>query len=34
VLLGPTTGELAFAVLTDNSTVDPGPGVTADDLFR
>jgi len=34
VLLGPTTGELAFAVLTDNSTVDPGPGVTAADLFR
>jgi pilus assembly protein CpaB len=34
VLLSQTTGELAFAVLTDNSTVDPGPGVTAADLFR
>ena len=34
VLLSQTTGELAFAVLTENSTVNPGPGVTAADLFQ
>lgn len=34
VLLSQSTGELAFAVLTDESTVNPGPGVTAADLFR
>jgi pilus assembly protein CpaB len=34
VLLSQDTGELAFAVLTKDSTVNPGPGVTAADLFQ
>ncbi len=34
VLLSQTTGELAFAVLTKDSTVNPGPGVVAADLFQ
>jgi pilus assembly protein CpaB len=34
VLFSQTTGELTFAVLNDASTVNPGPGVTAADLFR
>jgi pilus assembly protein CpaB len=34
VLLSPKAGELAFAVLTKDSTVNPGPGVVAADLFR
>jgi pilus assembly protein CpaB len=34
VLLSQTTGELAFAVLTGESNVNPGPGVTAANLFR
>jgi pilus assembly protein CpaB len=34
VLLSQKTGELAFAVLTKESTVNPGPGVTAADLFQ
>ncbi|MGH3345570.1 MAG: Flp pilus assembly protein CpaB [Nocardioides sp.] len=34
VLLGQSTDELAFAVLTKDSTINSGPGVTADDLFR
>ncbi len=34
VLLSQTTGELAFAVLTQNSRVNPGPGLTAADLFQ
>jgi len=34
VLFSQTAGELAFAVLNDDSNVDPGPGTGADDLFR
>jgi pilus assembly protein CpaB len=34
LLLSQVSGELAFAVLTENSTVNPGPGVTAADLFQ
>lgn len=34
VLFAQTGGELAFALLTDKSTVEPGPGVTALNLFR
>lgn len=34
VMLSQTTGELAFAVLTEDSTVNPGPGVTAANLFQ
>lgn len=34
VLYAQSNGELAFALLTDTSTVAPGPAVTAADLFR
>ena len=34
VLLSQATGELAFACSPTNSTVNPGPGVTAADLFQ
>jgi len=34
VMLSQKTAELAFAVLTKDSTVNPGPGVTAADLFQ
>lgn len=34
VLFAQTSGELAFGLLTDKSTVAPGPGVTALNLFR
>jgi pilus assembly protein CpaB len=34
VLLSQKTGELAFAVLTEDSKVSPGQGVTAADLFQ
>ena len=34
VLLSQQTGELAFAVLTEDSKVNPGPGVSAADLFQ
>jgi pilus assembly protein CpaB len=34
VLLSQQTGELAFAVLTEDSKVNPGQGVTAADLFQ
>jgi pilus assembly protein CpaB len=34
VLLGQKTSELAFAVLTKDSTVNPGPGLVAADLFK
>ncbi len=34
VLLSQGVFDLAFAVLTKDSTVNPGPGVTAVDLFR
>jgi pilus assembly protein CpaB len=34
VLLSQNTGELAFAVLTENSKVNPGPGLTAAGLFQ
>jgi pilus assembly protein CpaB len=34
VLYGQSNGELAFALLTDDSTVRPGPGVTAGTLFQ
>lgn len=33
VMFASGNGELAFALLTDNSTVNPGPPVTATDLF-
>lgn len=34
VLFSQTAGELVFAVLTENSDVNPGPGTGPDDLFR
>lgn len=34
VLFAAGNGELAFGLLTDNSTLRPGPGVTALNLFR
>lgn len=34
VLYAQGNGELAFALLTDNSTIAPGPPVTAADLFQ
>lgn len=34
VLFSQTAGELVFAVLTEDSDVSPGPGTTADGLFR
>ena len=34
VLFGAKNGELAFGLLTDKSTVKPGPGVTAENIFR
>lgn len=34
VLFGQANGELAFGLLTDQSTVNPGPGVTAGNLFQ
>jgi pilus assembly protein CpaB len=34
VLLSQKAGELAFAVLTKDSTVNPGPGLVAADLFQ
>jgi pilus assembly protein CpaB len=34
VLFSQTNGELAFALLTENSRINRGPGVTADDLFQ
>ncbi|WP_162249786.1 MULTISPECIES: Flp pilus assembly protein CpaB [unclassified Nocardioides] len=33
LLYAVTNGELAFALLTDGSTIAPGPPVTADNLF-
>lgn len=34
VLFSQGTGELVFAVINDDSQVQPGPGTTTDDLFR
>jgi pilus assembly protein CpaB len=34
VLFASSTGEVAFALLTDSSSVRPGPGVTALNLFK
>lgn len=34
VLFSQTNGELVFGLLTDESDVNPGPGVTTGDLFR
>lgn len=34
VLLSQGSGELVFALINEDSDVDPGPGTTADDLFR
>ena len=34
VMASQSTGELAFAVLTEDSKVNPGPGVSAADLFQ
>ena len=34
VLFSQTNGELAFGLLTDQSTIDRGPGVTAGALFQ
>lgn len=34
VLFAAANGELAFALLTDSSSVAPGPGVTANNLFK
>ncbi len=34
VTFGQATGDLSFGLLTDQSTVKPGPGVTAGDLFE
>ena len=34
ILFGQANGELAFGLLTDQSTVNPGPGVTAESLFQ
>jgi pilus assembly protein CpaB len=34
VLFAQTSGELVFAVINDDSDVNPGPGTSADDLFR
>lgn len=34
VLFAQTSGELAFALLTEKSAVKPGPGVTALNLFK
>ncbi|MCW2793275.1 MAG: hypothetical protein JWO76_2373 [Nocardioides sp.] len=34
VLFASSTGEVAFALLTDTSSVRPGPGVTALNLFK
>ncbi len=33
ILFGQSNGELAFALLTEDSKVTPGPGVTPDTLF-
>lgn len=34
IMLAATTGELSFGYLNDKSEVKPGPGTTADTLFR
>lgn len=34
IMLAATTGELSFGYLNDKSKVQPGPGTTADTLFR
>lgn len=34
VLYSQTNGELVFAVINDDSDIDPGPGTSSDDLFR
>lgn len=34
VLYAQTNGELVFGLLTDNSSIDRGPGVTAGNLFQ
>ena len=34
IMLAATTGELSFGYLNDKSDVKPGPGTTADGLFR
>lgn len=34
ILLSQGSGELVFAVINDDSDVNPGPGTTVDDLFR
>lgn len=34
VLYAQTNGELVFGLLTGNSNIDPGPGITAGNLFQ